>query len=180
MNDNDVIAVLRTVILAGLARVGQAKIKVKQSYQPRQTAIEDGPAIYLHKILATRYGFPILNDVFQESSQMFDHTESIWRTPTFQVTGLSVQDPADITQLTASDITEITADVLQSSATRRALLASNIGIQRITTIRDNYILNDQERNEQAASFDFIVSYRRSVTTQIPPVTRYQLNIDRIC
>ena len=135
MNDNDVLRVVIRILIEGLPAIGINGIRVKQSYQPRQTGVLTGPVIYLHKISAPRYGFPGRKDVYNSETAMFDHTESIWRTPSWQVDGLSTQDPANINQLTASDIVEATADVLQQSSTRIELLREKIGIERITDIR---------------------------------------------
>ena len=180
MNDNDVIAILITVIRTGLASLGLRQVAVKQSFQPTQTAVESGQVVYLHKITAPRYGFPGRFDVYQPASRDFKHTETIYRTPTFQIDGLSRQDPSNINQITASDLVEQAADVLQTSTTREALLRSCIGIERITAIRENYFLNSQDHFEQIPSFDFVVNYRREIESTAQQVTQHTLNTRRIC
>lgn len=175
MNDNQIIALIISVMRSGLDALNLGSVLIKQQYQPRQSAIETAPTLYLHKVLAPRYGYPSRKDIFNTVSGEFDHTETIWRTPTYQVSGYALQNPADITSLTASDITERAADVMQTSATRLALLASNVGIIRITDIRENYFVDERDRFEQNPSFDFVLSYQATINTTVPPVDNHCLN-----
>ena len=179
MTDNQILIVLLPILTTGLTAVGVTGVKIKQNYQPRQSGAEIQPTLYLHKISAPRYGFPGRKDVFNATNNNFDHTETIWRTPTWQVDGLSTQNPANLTQLTASDIVEAAADALQLQTTRLALLRSNISIERITTIRENYFLDDRERHEQRPSFDFTLTYRRSFRSVVPQVTGSRCRLRRV-
>ena len=180
MNDNDVLMVLFPILNAGLINLGVNGVALKQSYQPRQNGVNIGPVLLLHKISAPRYGFPGRKDTYNTNNQTFNHSESIWRTPTWQVDGLSTQDPRDVNQLTASDIVEAAADVLQQSSTREALLLSKIGIDRILEIRQTYFVNDRERHEQRPSFDFTLTYRREFASTVQPVNDHTLTIQRLC
>ena len=179
MNDNDVLQVLLPVLSSGLVALGVNGVLIKQAYQPRQTGVEIPPTLYLHKIQAPRYGFPGRRDTYNAENQNFDHVESIWRTPVWQVDGLATQDPANLAQLTASDIVEAAADVLQQIVTRETLLRSNIGIERITNIRESYFTDDRERHEQRPSFDFTLTYRREFTTTVSPVLSQTCKVRRV-
>ena len=180
MNDNQVLLILLPILNSGMVSLGVTGVVIKQSYQPRGNGVETDPALYLHKIRAPRYGFPGRKDTYNQNTETFDHTESIWRTPSWQVDGLSTQDPANINQLTASDIVEAAADVLQQSRTREALLQDNIGIERITEIRELYFTDDRERHEQRPSFDFTLTYRREFPSTVQPVNDHTLKIRRLC
>lgn len=180
MTDNDIIALVIRVLRTGLDSKDLQAVRIKQKYQPRDIGIPTGPVIYLHKISADRYGFPGRKDVYNETNGNFDHTESIWRTPVYQVDALSPNtNPADLTIPTPSDIVETAADILQLSSTRDTLLADGVGIQRIITIRQNYFTDDRGRYEAAPSFDFTLSYRRQWTTTAPPVDSYILNAESV-
>ena len=180
MNDNDVLRVVIAILRAGLTAIGVPGVTVKQSYQPRKTGVLTGPVVYLHKISAPRYGFPSRKDTYNTMTGVFNHTESVWRTPTWQVDGLSTQNPATVNQLTASDIVEAAADVLQQSSTRITLLRNNIGIERITDVRESYFIDERERHEQSPSFDFTLSYRRVIPTTVQPVNSHTLKVRRVC
>ncbi len=179
MNDNVVIRHLIAAMRTGLDSLGMQSVKIKQGYQRRQGITETGPTVYLHKVIAARVGFQSRKDVFNPANNNFDHTETIWRAPTWQVDGLSTQDPSSLIQLTASDIVEATADVLQLASTRETLLRNNIGIQRITTVRQDYFLNDRERHQQRPSFDFVLVYRHEIRSTVPQVTDSRCLINRV-
>ncbi len=175
MNDNQIIALIITVLRAGLTSIGITNVLIKQQFQPRQSAIETSPTLYLSKITAPRYGYPSRKDVYNSTTRQFDHSETVWRTPTWQVSGYALQDPTNIDSLTASDMTERAADVMQTSATRLLLLAQGVGIIRITDVRENYFLDERQRYEQNPSFDFVLSYQVTTNTTVQPVDRYCLD-----
>lgn len=172
MNDNQIIALIISIMRSGLDSIGLNDVLIKQQWQPRQSGIETQDTLYLSKILATRYGFPSRKDVYDESTGQFTHTETIWRTPTFQFSGYALQNPDNVNETTASDITEMAADVMQTSATRLLLLDQNVGIIRITDVRENYFVNERGRYQQNPSFDFVLSYRFTLTNMVSPVDQY--------
>lgn len=175
MRDNEIYQVIFPIIQSGLTARGITGVGVKQSYQPRKTGTPSAPTVFIHKLSANRYGFPGRRSVYNEARGDFDHTETIWRTPTFQVDALAVQDPSDLSALTASDLVESVADILQSSAALETLKASDIGIDRITDIRVPYFVNDEDQNEASPSFDFTLSYRVEFNTTVPAIDAYELN-----
>ncbi len=179
MNDNDVIRIIIALLDAGYTALGLGDVLVKQAYQPTLQGTPSTRAVFLRKVMAPRYGHPGKSDVYNAGDEDFDTTESIWRTPTFQLSGLAVQDPSDTASLTASDITEKAADILQTRATRQTLLASGIGIERIKDIRLLYFRDDREQNEQVSLFDFIVSYRVDAQSKTPVVEAYEADIYRV-
>lgn len=179
MNDNDVLAIVIGILNSGLSALPLPGIEVRQSYQPTQQGVPETPAVYIHKISSQRYGFPGRRSVFNPDDGDFDTVESIWVVPTFQVSGLSQQDPTDITQPTASDIVESASDILQSRSTLSTLRESGIGIIRITDVRMLYFVNDKDRHEQEPSFDFVLSYRREFASKTPAVTAIEANIQRV-
>lgn len=179
MNDNDVFQIIRAILLQGMIDMGQPGVQVKQAFQPDQTGVPSPPVILLHKIGVQRYGWPKRRAVFNDTTDVFDQTEIFWRAPTFQVAALAIQDPGDLTQLTASDLVEAAADILQLDATLTTLRASQIGIDRITQVRVPYFIDDRDRHEQSPSFDFTLTYQHEITSTVPVVTEQQLNIHRI-
>ena len=179
MNDNDVIMVLIALLNSGYTGLGIPDVIVKQAYQPTMQGVPTNRAVFLSKVLAPRYGYPGTTNTFNVLDDDFDTVESIWRSPTFQITGLATQDPSDITSLTASDIVEKAADILQTRSARQTLLTSGIGIQRIQNIREIYFIDDRDRHEQIPSFDFTVSYRVTFQFKTPVVNTFEADIHRV-
>ena len=190
-----------------------SQVKIKQSYQPRQSGVEVGPTLYLHKIAVDRWGWigrkdqfstvlttpnypafgfsdavgidpgnPIRNfdnGNFATPDDQFRHTDVYYRAATFQIDGLSTQNPLRPDLLTASDIVECAADVLQTETTIRALIAARIRMEHITAVREIYFLDDRERHEQNPSFDFTVTYMITRTSIVPPVETIGCTLNRI-
>ena len=193
LTDFDIAELIIQVLRTGLDALGLNAIGIKQQYQPRQVGIESGPTLYFFKVVAPRYGFPSRKDVYQSDSNRFRHTETIWRTPTYQISGYSIRTQqrfrdlgfaptrhnfnrgnfsGTLPLLTASDIVEMAADVMQTGSTRLALLARNVGIIRITDVRESYFSDERRRYEQNPSFDFQLSYRHTITTMVDPVASH--------
>ena len=196
LNDFDIADLIRSVLKRGMASMGLGSVTVKQQYQPRQVGIEEGPTLYFFKVVSPRYGYPSRKDRYNSDSNTFAHQETIWRTPTYQVSGYSIRTQmrfkdwgfapgknnfnrgnfsSTLPLLTASDIVERAADVLQTSSTRLALLERNVGIIRITDVRESYFTNERRRYEQNPSFDFQLSYRHTITTRVDPVSSHCIN-----
>lgn len=179
MNDNDIIRLIISILRTGLNGMGMSNVLIKQSYNPLQTGVPTAPTIYLHKISTPRYGWPKRKSVYNADNSNFDHSEVFWRTPTFQIDGLSVQDPTDTAQLTASDIVLAAADILQTDLGINTLKQSGVGIDRIIQVRDSYFVDDRERHEQSPSFDFTLSYQKTITSTAGVVDDFELNVNRV-
>jgi hypothetical protein len=179
MNDNDVLAALIASLRTSLDSYGLTTVGIEQSYQPRQIGINRTPTVYLHKIMANRWGWVGRKDVFNTEQSEFNHSDVYYRAATFQIDGLALQDPRKIDQLTASDLVETSADALQSLETIESLAKKQIRIERITQIRENYFIDDRDRHEQVPSFDCIVTYLINRTAVTPPVTNYRFSAHSI-
>ena len=162
-----VIAVLRS----GLESFGLNNVKVKQSYQPRQSGAEINPTLYLHKITVDRWGWVGRKDNYQSQTNQFNHTDVYYRAATWQVNGLVTQSVRPPSNLTASDLVECAADILQSENTLQALSDQRIRMEHITQVREIYFLNDRERHQQNPSFDFTLTYRVNRSSVVPSVVR---------
>ena len=162
-----VIAVLRS----GLEGFGLNNVKVKQSYQPRQSGAEIDPTLYLHKITVDRWGWVGRKDNYQGQTNQFNHTDVHYRAATWQVNGLVTQNVRPPSNLTASDLVECAADILQSENTIQALSDQRIRMEHITQVREIYFLNDRERHQQNPSFDFTLTYMVNRSSVVPSVVR---------
>jgi len=181
MNDNDIFVIIRNILLAGLNTMGISGVQVKQNFQADQGGVPTPPAIFFHKIAANRYGFPGRRSIWNEANQNFDHVETTWRRATYQITGLAIQDPSDLSQLTAADLVEAASDILQLDAARDMMKAEDesLNIERIQDIRTPYFTDERKRYEQSPSFDFVLSYQKRFVSTAQPVTAKELNFNRV-
>lgn len=87
----------------------------------------------------------------------------------FQLSALSTQDPANATQLTASDILNYAAYAMQSETTVASLESVGVGIMRIEDIQNPYFSDDRQRYEASPSLDFTLSYKQQIISYVPIV-----------
>ncbi len=179
MNDNQVIIILIALIEAGLTAQGVTGVTVQQGYQPTQQGIPEDDAIIIHKVTNHRYGHPGQIDTYNAENDNFDHQDIFWRDVKYQVNARAQQDPSDMNAMTASDLVDLAADILQLPSTIQSLLSSGIGIDRITDANPSYELNEKDRFEQVPSFDFALTYRKVYNSTVDRVKSYQLNTNRV-
>jgi hypothetical protein len=160
-------------------------VPVLQAYQPTMQGVNTAPALYIHKIgdrrvgsprrnskwvttysqLATESGIGIAADGTQQSSMV--HTETQRYETTFQLSALATQDPSTPMQLTASDLVNFAAAVVQSDAFIEAIEAQGVGVLKIFDIRNPYFTDDRGQFEASPSFDFVLCHNQTLISQVP-------------
>lgn len=182
MRDNELFALLIGIIEAaepgaGIPNVsGRAGVPVYQSYQPTQQGIATGPSAYLHIISHHRYGLVERSDIWDELNSKEIHTETQIYETMFQLSALSTQNPRDVAQYTAGDIVNAMAYIMQSESTLQLLRAAGVGIERVSDIRNPYFTDDRDRFEASPSFDFILTHKQIVSSEIPVLQSIELQI----
>jgi hypothetical protein len=164
-----------------LAANGLANIAVKQSFQPTNQGANLGATIYINKIGDKRLGFLRRNSVWipLPSPGRMEYEQMQIVETTFQISALSIQIPSNVVQLTASDICEYAADILQGDTARETLQTKGVQMLRVTDIRNPYFMDDKERFEASPSFDFTLMHERVIISTTPVVETYEFNVKRI-
>lgn len=178
MLDNEIIAALRTVLLQGFDDLSLS-VEVKQSFQPTQQGANTDPTIYIFKITDKRYGFLDRKSVWDENTLQETHTESQVYESTFQFSALVRQDPSDVASLTASDVANYAASIMQSDKTRESLQELGIGVLRVLDVRNPYFNDDRDQFEGSPNFDLVITYNRVIITQSPVIQSVEYNFNRV-
>lgn len=176
MFDNQIIALVIKTIIDQEAGAGLPDMPIAQAFQPTQQGVSSAPTAYLHKVGDHRLGSPYRGDVYDPVKKVMVHTELQQYETTFQMNALSTQDPANVQQLTASDLLNLIAAILQSTATIQILNANGLGILRVTDVRNPAFTDDRDRNEYAPSFDFVIQHKQIVTTPGVVIESIQFDI----
>lgn len=181
MLDNQLIAAVVAIIRAGLTAAGTpySTAVVLQSFQPTQEGVPSLPSVFLHKIGDHRYGFLEREDIYDEDNNVFIHKETQIYETMFQITTLVTQDPANTSAVTASDLANRVAAIMQSDSTVKTLLDSDVQILRVTDIRNPYFTDDRDRNEANPSFDFTLTHKQVIITSTPVIESVEVNFDRV-
>ncbi len=178
-------------------------IGVQQSYQPRQQGINKLPTVYLHKLFDERIGCVgratkwVGSEISAESGEIItsendqpiitdggligtmQHTETQQYATHFQLSAVIDQNPVVLDGLTASDILNRAAAVLQSSGFIEAAQTNELGIFRIGQIRNPYFEDDRDRFEAMPSFDFAMTHKQVIVTEAPVLVTEQFQILRV-
>lgn len=176
MQDNALIALIIATIIAGEQAAGITGTPIAQAFQPTMQGVNTEPTAYLYKIGDRRYGSLLRLDVWDKTSETMVHTELQKYETTFQISALFTQDPNTPTQMTASDLLNLIASILQSSVTIAAFQAQEIGILRVMDVRNPYFTDDRGQNEANPNFDFVIEHKQVIQTTSPVVEETVLQI----
>jgi hypothetical protein len=179
LKDNELILAFRPIVVSALAALGYANVAVVQAYQPTQQGVSNTPTVFFYKVYDHRYGYMKRLDTWDVGLQQMVHTENQVFETSFQVEALVTQNPANINQVTASDLVNAVAQILQTDKTIEALFVSGIQILRISEIRNPYFVDDRGRFEAVPSFDFILTHNFISVTENPVIESIQPGIYRI-
>lgn len=183
MLDNALITVIIGLIKSGLVSRGlDPALLILQAYQPTDQGVPTANSAYIFKIGDRRYGFVEITDRWDEDLQLQIHTELQQYETTFQMSALAAQDPANPTQMTASDILNLIASILQSEAAITALETTQpfaMGIMRVTDVRNPYFTNDRGQLQADPSFDFTISHKQVIVTNDPTLETVEFQLLRV-
>jgi hypothetical protein len=177
-------------------------VPVLQAYQPTMQGVNTAPALYIHKIGDQRVGFPrkrskwvttysqletesdqgiatesgigVDADGTQQSSMV--HTETQRYVTTFQISALATQDPSTPMQLTASDLVNFAAAVVQSDAFIQAIEAQGVGVLKVFDVRNPYFQDDRGQFEASPSFDMTLCHNMVIVSTVPILVSETLKI----
>ena len=153
MLDNELIKIFRPIILQGFLDYGVGDIEVRQQYQPTQTGTKKLPVISFFKVSDVRYGFEERESYYDPGDLKQKSRETQFYNTVFQISCLAAQDPTDENSLTASDLINICASIMQNNATINLLASNDVYVLRITDVRNIPFYDDRDQNEFIPSFD---------------------------
>ena len=176
MNDNELISLIISTVLAQEAVVGITGTPIQQAFQPTQQGVPTQKSGFLYKIMDMKVGYPYRSEQWDEDNQTIIHTERQEYETTFQMSALSTQDPKSTTQYTASDVCNLFSMILQSEKTVEALADQGIGVSKIFDVQNPYFTDDRGRNEANPSFDFSIIHKRIVISASPVIQSTEIKI----
>ena len=166
---------MQRLIMATLAPMMPAGLALARNYQPKQEGAPSIPAIYFVKIGDRRYGHPSRRDVWDVDQGVFVHTERQVYISTYQ---FQATEPTN-QELTASDILNTVSGIIQSDKILSAFLAAGVGVQRVTDVRNPYIVDERDQFEAVPSFDIVLSHWRDTVASVPAAVALEINIGRV-
>lgn len=161
MTDNEVYRAIRKQLITQLTEYG-VEIPVIAGYQSKKAGREDRFVMFF-SVDESGHGWQGRN--YAPDDNNANHTETQKAQKTIQVQGF--YDGSD--EVTALDITAMVRMIVNSLPFVETLKKSGVGIQRASTIRTPYFENDHGDYEMNPSFDFDVTFNRSIKPKTPVI-----------
>lgn len=156
-----------------------ANVKLARNFQQRQQAASTEPYVYFFKLGDHKHGSPKRKDTLDIPSGEFTHAEYQVYETSYQFSAWIPQTPADTTSLTESDILNVVSGIMQSDSFLAAFQAEEVGILRVTDVRNPYIVDDRDQFEAIPSFDVVLTHKRQLVSTLPAVVTYEANVSRV-
>lgn len=178
MNQKPLNALIRTQILAGLARYGVTDIPVKQGYQPT-TQGRVPRCVYFWPLTDVPEGWQYRAQATDPVSLELRTRETQIMATSYQMGALIPDDPSDDNQKTAMDITALCRQIVCSQPFVTALTAQGVGVRRPSDIRNPQFVNEQSQFEYEPSFDFTVTHKQVIIQLTDSIEAVEFNIHRV-
>lgn len=159
MLDNELISLLISIINAGLTLRSVSGVKTFQAYQPTQQGIIETQTVLISKLADYRRGSPERIDLWDSINNVMIHTELQVYETHYQIGSLYPQNPK-INTLTASDLLNTVAQILQSNDCIDQLFSNDVQILRITDVRNPYFKDDRDLFEMSPSMDIALTHKQ--------------------
>lgn len=165
MTDREVQTLLKSFLLFTLTFSGY-NVHVQRGFNATTQGADSLPTIAFTKITSRRYGFQGRKYDYDSINDVFTLTESWFLETRYQLNILLNQDVGDPTSLSAFDVLDLAAGLLQTESARVFFWASEVGIERVTDIRTPSSKDDNDLFVADASFDIVLTYQNSITSTV--------------
>lgn len=169
MNETQAFIVARTHLIAALRDYGY-DCAVQAGRQPTKQLLRDN-TVYLFAISENRHGVQRRN--YNPTDNHMGHVESALISKTVQVQAFRKHDITDLNDYTASDLCAVVKMIISSLPYIEAVKNDGVGISNVTDMREPEFINAAGDYEKNPSFDFDLSFTRTIT----PITKPVINIE---
>lgn len=181
MTDNELIAAIISTLEPYVQAKFGATYEFAQKNQPELQGTPSTPVVYLEKLFDKRYGWVRRDvDMWTPATGPTDTTIStkdvqLYET-TFQFSALVLQDPSDLTIPTASDLVNYVSMLLGTAIILAALRQKGANVQRSTSVRNPYWVDDFDRFEASPSFDIVLQHHRDLDLTVPEISAVEVRV----
>ena len=145
-----------------------AGLDLGQSFQPTSQGAEANQQLAMELIIDRKIGWPQRKEIWNDANQDFDHRELRQMESDFQMSALVLEDPQQPQLPTARDILVDVSTFLESTEFIEMLEEQDMGILRVTEIRNPKFENDQSDFQASPSFDFTLTHKHITITGTKP------------
>lgn len=167
MTDNQLIQFMAAQLDAAMVASNWNYI-VLQKDNPTLEGIPSAPAVFFEKLFDHAYGWPIEDLEYNKPPvDNYSDNETQLLETTFQISALVIQDPSNLNLPTASDVVNYLNLWLRHWVTLQQFRTQNVGILRVTQIRNPWFEDDRHRFEAHPNFDLVLTHQNVLTMTVP-------------
>ena len=166
MNETQAFVIARTHLVAALREYGY-DCAVQAGRQPTKQLLRDN-TVYLFAISENRHGVQRRN--YTPNDGNMGHVESTLVSKTVQAQAFRKHDITDLNDYTASDLCAAVKMIISSLPYIEAVKNDSVGISNVTDMREPEFINAAGDYEKNPSFDFDLSFTRTIKPATKPVT----------
>lgn len=178
MNDNQLTALIRAQIIAGLSRLS-VTASVIGNNQPTTQGRTTTATLYFSAINEQRYGWQYSRTTYDPEVMELEREEAQWLRTTYQVTALAPQDPTNLSLPTPKDLLRAASIIINGQSFIQELTKHGVGVERVTDLRNPFFVNDQGQFEASPSFDFTVTRKAAIIQEQPAFESVDCNFTRV-
>ena len=165
MNETQAFVIARTHLVAALREYGY-DCAVQAGRQPTKQLLRDN-TVYLFAISENRHG--VQRRSYSPSGGLMGHVESALVSKTVQVQAFRKHDITDLSDYTASDLCAVVKMIVSSLPYIDLLQSQGVGVSNVVDMREPEFINAAGDYEKNPSFDFDLSFTRTITPSTKPV-----------
>lgn len=166
MNETQAFVIARTHLIAALRDYGY-DCAVQAGRQQTKQLLRDN-TVYLFAISENRHGAQRRN--YSPNDGHMGHVESALVSKTVQVQAFRKHDITNLDDYTASDLCAAVKMIVISLPYIELLQSQGVGISNVTDMREPEFINAAGDYEKNPSFDFDLSFTRTIEPLTKPVT----------
>lgn len=166
MNETQAFVAARKHLVIALQGYGY-DCAVQAGRQPTKQLLRDN-TVYLFAISENRHGAQRRN--YSPKDDHMGHVESTLVSKTVQVQAFRKHDITDLDDYTASDLCAVVKMIISSLPYIESVKNDGVGISNVTDIREPEFINAAGDYEKNPSFDFDLSFTRTIKPTTKPVT----------
>ena len=176
MLDNDLYVLMRQWLAVEAPRRGVTPCEFKLRFQPLHTGRPDERTVYMHVIGYRRIGQRGVKQV--PTLTGIQRTETQSRSTTLQ---FSVTQPLELDDdtLTHGDVMNLIAASMQGEPAIEWFRQYGVSFERVTDVRQIYVNNDRDQNEENPSFDLVVKHNDIYVDAVPQITLFNFDLARV-
>lgn len=166
MLENQLIIILIETLKIGFENQN-IKCGVKQRYQPTREGAPFDPYVYFTFLFKEPIGLMGRKRVFNATTERFDLFETQNVASHYQINATAIQDPANTTQLTASDYVNLAANILNTQWAIYTLIKQNVAPERTKNRTQTFWTDDFKRFEANPIAHCSFIHKDVIQTSVP-------------